>query len=99
MTHKGKIAVITSVNLATNAALSMAMAHSTQAIGQSSYDNKSEHPRSSSVMQVNTNEFEASFLKVSASCKVSHAAFDAVSVGVENISPEVLSIHAEIERA
>ncbi len=45
------------------------------------------------------NELEASFIKVSAKCKTSHAAFEAVRVAIKDISADVRSIHAQIETA
>ena len=46
-----------------------------------------------------TSDFEASFINVSANCKASHSAFEAVQVAIEDIAPAVRSIHAEIETA
>ncbi len=99
MNQKAKLSVLTGLNLAVNAALSVG-AHAGVATDQAtSYGTEPSSFRHSDVMQVNTNEFETSFLKVSASCKSSHAAFDAVSVGLENVPVEVRLIHAEIETA
>lgn len=98
MNQKAKATILTSLNLAVQTAMGMSattsIAH-TQAAAQEQLPLAQQNK----VIQANTNEFEASFLKVSNSCKVSHAAFDAVYVGLENISQEVIGVHAEIEMA
>jgi len=98
MNQKTKLTILTGVNFAVNAALSMGAQAGTM---HHHPINKTDNATGSNnrVLQADTNEFEASFLEVSKSCKVSNPAFDAVSVGLENISPDVISIHAEIETA
>lgn len=49
-----------------------------------------------SVLPATSAEFEASFLKIPRTCKVSHAAFDAIAVGNETISEEIAAIHSLI---
>ena len=88
---KNKQSVLTGL-LAVNAALSLgAYADAVQpAAGEQ---------KNTQVIQSVGSEFEISFLNVTASCKVSHAAFDVVSVGLENISHDIIAIHAEGEIA
>lgn len=95
---KTKTTALTGLNLALAATLSTgaAAAANNQA---TSPDAESNAARASAVLHADTREFEASFLRVSASCKVSHAAFEAVRVGLENVSSETVRIHAEIEQA
>lgn len=91
--QKIKFALFATVNLIMNSVVSAgtnaAPAVSSEAISEPAQG----------AQQISTSEFEASFLSVSASCKVSHAAFDAVSVGLEDISIEIRNIHAEVENA
>jgi hypothetical protein len=82
--------LLTSLSLGVQAVLAMT-AHASPALAQTT-DNQA-------VTILPTSELEASFLKVSANCKASHAAFEAVRVGIENIAPEIRAIHAQIEAA
>jgi hypothetical protein len=90
-----KATALTSVSLAVQALLAM----TAQASVGETYSTESAAKPHSDVLSVGTSELEASFIKVSKNCKVSHGAFEAVRVGIETIAPEVRAIHAEIEAA
>lgn len=98
MNQKAKLAVLTGLNIVIGA--TGIAAHAASAHADSTMQNQdSNSSRASDVLQSDTREFEASFLKVSAGCKVDHAAFDAVEVAVREIPAEVRAIHAEVEEA
>lgn len=99
MNQKAKLSILTGLSLAVNTALSVGAHAGMTTDSATPYGTEPSSSRHNDVMQVNTNEFESSFLKVSASCKSSHSAFDAVSVGLENVPAAVRLIHAEIETA
>ena len=62
-------------------------------------DTDSKTQGNSAVNTVNSNQLEASFLKVYAGCKTDHASFEPVRIGVENVSDQVMGIHAQVEQA
>ena len=98
MNQKAKQAIIAGLNLmigATGLAALSASAHA-----DTTHNKQDVKPsRASDVLQSDTREFESSFLKVSATCKSSHSAFDAVAVAIQEIPADVRAIHAEVERA
>ena len=90
-----KTTALTSVSLAVQALLAM----TAQADAGATYSTDSATTPHNDVLSVGTSELEASFIKVSATCKASHGAFEAVRVGLESVAPEVRAIHAQIEAA
>jgi hypothetical protein len=98
MNQKAKQAIIAGLNLmigATGVVVLSANAHADAALSKQDI----QPSRAGDMLQSDTREFESSFLKVSATCKSSHSAFDAVAVAIQNIPADVRAIHAEIERA
>lgn len=97
MTKNAKIAAMTGFNLAIGSA---AIASNPGILAESSQPKiDPNNAPFAKVLQSDSREFEASFLNVSATCKGSHAAFDAVAVAIQEIPAEVRSIHADLERA
>ena len=99
MNQKTKIAVLAGINLGVNTVLALGVQAGSAMDQLKSQGIEPSSSRHSEVLQANTNEFEVSFLQVSASCKSSHSAFEPVSVAIENVPLEVRHIHAEIESA
>lgn len=94
MTQQAKIAMLTGLNIVFGGVAASSVTAYVDATL-----NQQEPTRAMDVLQSNAREFEASFLKVSASCKVSHAAFDEIAVAIQEIPAEVRAIHAEVENA
>src|SRR4051812_42850443 len=92
---KTKTVLFSTLNLLANSALVM----SAHASGIETPTAKSKIPEQSAVNQLNSNQLEASFLKVYAGCKVDHASFEPVPVGIESVSDRILGIHAQLGQA
>lgn len=98
MNQKTKIPLFTGLNLVigvTGIGASAAVSHADLILDK----HVTKPSGANTVLQSDSREFEASFLKVSAGCKVDHAAFDAVEVAVREIPSEVRAIHAKVEEA
>lgn len=94
MTHasKTKVVIFSTINLLANSALAIS-AHASEA---KNLTIKPKTPEQSAANQLNSNQLEASFLKVYAGCKVDRASFEPLPVGIESVSGRVLGIHAQL---
>ena len=94
MTHSTKVKTVlfSALNLLMNSALVM----SSHASGAHNPTMKPKAPEQGAANEFNSNQLEASFLKVYAGCKVDHASFAPIPVGIESVSERILGIHAQL---